>query len=683
MNNNPLLEGSRLPAFRRIQPEHVLPAVETLIAENRAGIAALLARGETPRWASIAEPLEEQEDRLDRAWSPVSHLHSVADNEALREAYSDCLPRLADHESEIGQNADLFRAYQAIAAGAEFRSLTGAQRKVVENALMDFRLSGVALDEAGRERYRKIQQSLSLLQTRFEENVLDATQGWTRHVTDASLLAGLPESARSLAAETARGRGLDGWLFTLEFPSYFPVLQYADSAELRREMYEAYVTRASERGPADWNNAEVMVQILALRRELAELLGFSTYAHLALEKRMARSPDEVLGFLRDLARRSRPVAETELAELRQFCRERFRIERLDAWDIPYYSEKLRQALYDFSEEELRPYFPAPAAVAGLFEVVHRLYGIRVVERSGVEVWHPDVRFFDVTDDTGQPRGSFYLDLYARQHKRGGAWMDDCVVRRRTRAGIQLPVAYLVCNFTPPVGGESALLTHDEVMTLFHEFGHGLHHMLTLVDHSPVSGINGVPWDAVELPSQFMENWCWDRSAIDLFSRHHQTGERLPDGLFDKLLRARNFQSGLQMVRQLEFALFDFRLHLEDRGTAAGDVQALLDEVRREVGVIEVPEWNRFQNSFSHIFAGGYAAGYYSYKWAEVLSADAFSKFEENGIFHRDTGRQFLHAILEQGGARDPMELFVEFRGRKPSIDALLRHSGIAGAEIAA
>ncbi|HEY7841540.1 MAG TPA: M3 family metallopeptidase, partial [Gammaproteobacteria bacterium] len=585
----------------------------------------------------------------------------------------------------LGQNRDLFQGYQAIAAGAEFRTLSAAQRKVVDNALLDFRLSGVALDAPGRERSRKIQQSLSLLQTRFEENVLDATQGWTRHVTDAALLAGLPESARSLAAETARQRGLDGWLFTLEFPSYFPVLQYADSRELRREMYEAYATRASDRGPvgAKWDNSDTMVQILALRRELAALLGFATYAHLSLEKRMARTPAEVMDFLRDLARRSRPVARTELDELRRFCRERFGLDRPEAWDIPYYSEKLRQSLYDFSDEELRPYFPAPAVVAGMFEVVQRLYGIRITERNGVETWHPDVRFFDIEDESGDLRGSFYLDLYARQHKRGGAWMDDCVVRRRTGAGIQLPVAYLVCNFTPPLGGANSLLTHDEVMTLFHEFGHGLHHMLTLVDHSPVSGINGVPWDAVELPSQFMENWCWNRETLDLIARHHADKARLPDDLFHKLVRARNFQSGLQMVRQLEFALFDFRLHHENRGGDAADVQALLDEVRREVSVIDVPDWNRFQHSFSHIFAGGYAAGYYSYKWAEVLSADAFSKFEENGIFDRNTGRQFLHAILEQGGARDPMELFVEFRGRKPSIEPLLRHSGIAGAGSAA
>jgi oligopeptidase A len=684
MIDNPLLAPSRLPAFGRIRPEHVEPAIDALIAGNRAVVARLLAQ-RAPSWSTLIEPLEEREDLLDRAWSPVAHLHAVADNEALRSAYGACLPKLADWETEIGQNADLFRAYQVIAGGPEFHALSQAQRKVIDNAVLDFRLSGVGLEAAGRERFRKIQQSLSLLQTRFEENVLDATEGWTRHVTDAALLAGLPESARMLAAETARRRGLEGWLFTLEFPSYLPVLQYADDVDLRREMYEAYVTRASDRGPGAgrWNNGEVMTRILALRRELAGLLGYPSYAHLSLEKRMARSPDEVMDFLRDLVRRSRPMAQTELAELRNFCRERYGVQRLEAWDIAYYSEKLRQSLYDFSEEDLRPYFPAPRVVAGLFDVVHRLYGIRIAERTGVETWHPDVRFFDIEDDTGRPRGSFYLDLYARPGKRGGAWMDDCVVRRRTGTSMQLPVAYLVCNFTPPVGGDPALLTHDEVMTLFHEFGHGLHHMLTLVDHAPVSGINGVPWDAVELPSQFMENWCWNRATIDLIAGHHRSDAPLPDDLFGKLVRARNFQSGLQMVRQLEFALFDFRLHLENRGRDGADVQSLLDEVRRETSVIGVPEWNRFQHSFSHIFAGGYAAGYYSYKWAEVLSADAFSKFEENGIFDADTGRQFLHAILEQGGARDPMELFVEFRGRKPSIEPLLRHCGISGVETAA
>jgi oligopeptidase A len=681
MTDNPLLEPGRLPAFGRIRPEHVEPAIDALIAANRATIRRLLSGPGPAGWSSLVEPLEEQDDRLNRAWSPVSHLHSVADNEALRRAYGNCLPKLADYGTEVGQNAELFGAYRAIAASDEFARLSAAQRKVIDNALRDFRLSGVDLPPADRERFRKIQQSLSLLQTRFEENVLDATQGWTRHIADPALLAGLPDSARALAAEAARQRGLPGWLFTLEFPSYFPVLQYADAGELRREMYEAYVTRASDRGPCAgrWDNGGVMAQILALRRELAELLGYATYAHLSLEKRMAKSPAEVMTFLRDLARRSRPVARAEFAELERFCRDRFGVARLDAWDVPYYSEKLRQSLYDFSEEELRPYFPASGVVAGMFDVVNRLYGIRINERAGVDTWHPDVRFFDIEDEAGTLRGSFYLDLYARAHKRGGAWMDDCVVRRRTGAGVQHPVAYLVCNFTPPVGGEPALLTHDEVMTLFHEFGHGLHHMLTLVDHAPVSGINGVPWDAVELPSQFMENWCWNRATLDLIARHHRTGASLPDELFDKLSRARNFQAGLQMVRQLEFALFDFRLHAENRGRDSADLQSLLDEVRGEIGVVPAPEWNRFQHSFAHVFAGGYAAGYYSYKWAEVLSADAFSRFEETGIFDPDTGRQFLHAVLEQGGARDPMELFIEFRGRKPSIEPLLRHSGIAGA----
>ncbi|MEE9551510.1 MAG: M3 family metallopeptidase, partial [Gammaproteobacteria bacterium] len=458
-----------------------------------------------------------------------------------------------------------------------------------------------------------------------------------------------------------------------------PVMQYADNADLRREIYSAYVTRASDQDPniEKWDNSVIMQEILVLRYQSAKLLGFDNYAHYSLAKKMAKDPEEVIGFLTDLAKKSKHAAMPELEELQAFARSEYGVEKLEAWDIAYYSEKLRQNKFDLSQEELRPYFPAPQAITGLFTVAHRLYGINICPRDNVETWHPDVKFFDIFDADNELRGCFYLDLYARPHKRGGAWMDECIIRKKTVDGIQIPVAYLTCNFTPPIGDDPSLLTHDEVITLFHEFGHGLHHLLTRIDYPSVAGINGVPWDAVELPSQFMENWCWEREALDLIGRHYQTGDTIDDGLFKKLTASKTFQAGMQMVRQLEFAIFDFRLHIEYNNKNPLNIQDLINEVRNQVAVIIPPDFNRFQHSFSHIFAGGYAAGYYSYKWAEVLSADAFSKFEENGIFNKETGQEFLHLILEQGGARDPMDLFIEFRGRKPSIEPLLRHSGIA------
>jgi oligopeptidase A len=487
---------------------------------------------------------------------------------------------------------------------------------------------------------------LTRAETRFEENVLDATQAWSRHVTDKNLLAGLPESAVALAAQAAGNKGLTGWLFTLDFPSYYPVMQYADDRGLREEMYKAYVTRASDQGPGKpgWDNSPVMEQILALRVKKARLLDFASYAHYSLVRKMAATPEEVLAFLNNLARYSQPAARADFQELSEFAGS-----RLEAWDIAYYSEKLRKHKFDFTEEDLKPYFPVASVLAGMYALVERLYGLAIRERSGVVAWHPDVRFFDIQDQLGDLRGSFYLDLFAREHKRGGAWMDECIVRRRRAGGLQLPVAFLSCNFTPPVAGRPALLTHDEVTTLFHEFGHGLHHMLTLVDYAAVSGINGVPWDAVELPSQFMENWCWERELLDIMARHYETGAPLPEDLFEKMVRAKNFQSGMQMVRQLEFALFDFRLHYEQNAPTTASIQGLLDAIRRDTAVVAPPAYNRFQHSFTHIFSGGYAAGYYSYKWAEVLSADAFSKFEEQGIFDRATGEQFLLTVLEQGG----------------------------------
>ena len=678
--SNPLLEMTGLPPFAHIRPEHVEPAIDTLLAENRETVRRLLAANSEYTWDNLVQPLEEMEDRLSRVWAPVSHMNSVVNSEALRQAYNACLPKLSEYSTELGQNAELHAAYKSLHDTGEYARLDTAQKKVIDDALRDFHLSGVDLPAEQQARFKEIRQRLSKLTTRFEENVLDATQAWTRHVTDEARLSGLPDSARAMARQAAEQKGLDGWLFTLDFPSYYAVVSYADDRELRREMHEAYVTRASDQGPnaGKWDNSEVMAEILALRHELANLLGYRTYAERSLATKMADSPERVLGFLHDLARRSRPQAQKELEELRAFARDRYGLADLQPWDIAYYSEKLREHTYAISQEELKPYFPETRVIPGMFRVVERLYGITIHEVEGVEFWHPDVRFYEIRDENGELRGQFYLDLYARENKRGGAWMDDCRGRFRHADGtLQTPVAFLTCNLTPPVGDQPALFTHDEVITLFHEFGHGLHHMLTRIDYIDVSGINGVPWDAVELPSQFMENWCWEKAALDLIAGHYRTGEPLPDDLYRRMYAAKNFQAGMMMVRQLEFALFDFRLHHEYDPHKGARIQEILDEVRAEVAVVEPAPFNRFQHSFTHIFAGGYAAGYYSYKWAEVLSADAFSLFEERGIFDPETGRRFRDAILEQGGSRDPMDLFVEFRGREPRIDALLRHSGIA------
>jgi oligopeptidase A len=676
---NPLLSMDGLPPFSQIRPEHVEPAIDFLLADNRQRIEVLLDGLGTPTWDALVAPIEEWEDRLSRAWSPVGHLNAVMNNEALRSAYNACLPKLSDYATEMGQNARLFRAYEAVAQSAA--ALDEGQRKVLENALRDFHLSGIDLPAEQKARFKAISQELSQLTSKFEENLLDATNAWSKQITDESELAGLPPSAKDLARQTAEQRDLQGWLLTLDFPSYYPVLTYADDRGLRRELYEAYHTRASERGPhaGQFDNTAAMERILALRHELAQLLGFSNYAERSLAKKMARSTADVVAFLEDLARRSRPQAEREMAELTAFARERDGLEALEAWDVAYYSEKLREQRYAFSQEEVRPYFPATRVVPGLFAVAERLFGVTIREVGGVDVWHPDVRFYEIRYPAGELRGQFYLDLYARPKKRGGAWMDDCRGRMRHGEHLQTPVAYLTCNFTPPVGGKPSLLTHDEVETLFHEFGHGLHHMLTGVDYPPVAGINGVAWDAVELPSQFLENWCWEREALDLIAGHFETGAPIPDDLYRRMKAAKNFQSAMQMVRQLEFALFDFRLHLGYDPARGGRVYDTLDAVRREVAVVRYPELNRMPHGFSHIFAGGYAAGYYSYKWAEVLSADAFSLFEERGVFDPDTGRSFRENILERGGSRDAMDLFVAFRGREPRIDALLRHSGIAEA----
>ena len=672
---NPLLDMQALPAFSKIKPEHVEPAIDELLAENRKAIAQILEQNDTPTWHSVIEPIEELDDRLSRAWSPVSHMNSVVNSDELREAYNACLPKLSEYATEMGQNEKLYQAYRYVTEHDQ--QLDAAQKKVLDNALKDFHLSGVDLPADKKQRFKEISQQLSKLTSQYEENLLDATHDWCKHITDAKELAGLPETAMALAKQNAEQRDLDGWALTLEFPSFYPVMTYADNQELRHEIYRAYNTRASEQADkSEWDNSDIMEQILALRYEQAQLLGFDNYAERSLAKKMARKPHEVFSFLHDLAARSKPQAQKELDELTDFARRHHNVDKLEPWDIAYFSEKLRHSKYNITQEELKPYFPAERVIQGMFDVVQKLYDVTFHEIEGVDVWHPDVKFFEIRDDQGV-RAKFYFDLYARPKKRGGAWMDDCASRLKTSRREQLPVAYMTCNFTPPVGDKPALLTHDEVETLFHEFGHGLHHMLTRIDYSAVSGINGVAWDAVELPSQFMENWCWEKEALTLISGHYETGQAIPDDLYERMIAAKNFQSAMMMVRQLEFSLFDFRIHAEYDPQKGGRIYPILNEVRDEVAVIRPPEWSRFAHGFSHIFAGGYAAGYYSYKWAEVLSADAFSLFEENGIFDQQTGQSFLHNILEKGGSQDAMDLFVAFRGREPEIDALLRHSGIA------
>ncbi|WP_037030631.1 MULTISPECIES: oligopeptidase A [Pseudomonas] len=675
--SNPLLQPYDLPPYSAIKPEFVEPAIDQILADNRAAIAELLkTQKENPTWQGLVVAFDELNDRLGQAWSPVTHLNAVCNNPELRTAYEACLPKLSAYSTEIGQNKDLFEAYRKLSESEEAKGFDAAQKKILDNALRDFRLSGIDLPPEQQKRYGEIQSRKSELSSKFSNQLLDATQAWTKHVTDESALAGLPDSAKAQMAAAAQAKGLDGWLINLEFPSYYAVMTYADDRALREEVYAAYCTRASDQGPnaGQFNNGPVMEEILDLRQELARLLGYANYAELSLATKMAESSEQVLNFLRDLAQRSKPFAQRDLNQLKAFAAEQG-VTDLKSWDTGYFAEKLRQARYSLSQEELRAYFPVDKVLSGLFAVVQKLYGIEISEiKDGFDKWHPDVRLFEITEN-GKHVGRFFFDLYARANKRGGAWMDGARDKRRNAQGELInPIAYLVCNFTPASGGKPALLTHDEVTTLFHEFGHGLHHLLTRIEHAGVSGINGVAWDAVELPSQFMENWCWEPEGLALISGHYETGEPLPQELLDKMLAAKNFQSGLMMVRQLEFSLFDFELH-----ATHGDGRSVLDvleSIRDEVSVMRPPAYNRFANSFAHIFAGGYAAGYYSYKWAEVLSADAFSKFEEEGVFNAETGRAFREAVLARGGSLEPMVLFVDFRGREPSIDALLRHSGL-------
>ncbi|MBM3358561.1 MAG: M3 family metallopeptidase [Betaproteobacteria bacterium] len=675
---NPLLDFSGLPRFAEFNPGHVAPAVDALLAGNRALIARVCEPDVAATWHDFVEPLEDANERLARAWGVAGHLNAVMNSPELREAYNANLPKVTQYYTELGQHEGLFIKFKALEAGADFERLTRAQRKVIENHLRDFRLGGAELPSAQKTRFLEIREQLARLSSRFSDNVLDATNAFAHYVTDSADVAGIPEDVLAAAREAARGDGRPGWKFTLHAPSYIPVMQYADHRGLRELMYRAYVTRASEFGKPEWDNTALITEIVQLRAEQARLLGHAHYAEYSLEPKMAESAQQVLDFLMELAARAKPYAERDLEEVGAFARSALGLDRLEAWDLAYASEKLRLGRYAFSEQEVKQYFPETSVLPGMFKLVETLYGL-AISPEPAPVWHPDVRFFSIRDHGGELIGQFYADLYARPSKRGGAWMDEAITRRRKEDGVQTPVAYLNCNFSAPVGGRPALFTHDEVITLFHEFGHGLHHLLTRVDHIGVSGINGVEWDAVELPSQFMENFCWEWDVLAPMTRHVDTGARLPRALFDKMLAAKYYQSGLQMVRQLEFALFDLRLHSDYEPSGAGTVQELLDEVRARVAVVFPPAYNRFANNFSHIFAGGYAAGYYSYKWAEVLSADAYSLFEENGVLDPVTGHRFWDEILAVGGSRPALESFVAFRGREPKLDALLRHSGMSQA----
>jgi oligopeptidase A len=661
-----------LPAFSSIRIANIEPVLRELLDAHRAQLAALLARPE-PSWDSLVVPLEEMHHRLARTWSPVGHMNGVVNSDELRAAYNACLPLLTAWHTELAQNERLYRAYETILAN-EGKQLTAGQRKLLQNALRDFRLAGVALPAEQKAEFKALVEQLATLQSKFDENVLDATNAWSRHVTQESEIAGLPQPIVERARAAAQSRQLEGWFFTLDAPNYQAVMMHAENEALRREFYQGWVTRASDQGATEgrWDNTELMAQILELRHRIGQLVGCPNYAEYSLATKMASSVEEVRAFLEQLARQSRPVAQREFEDLTGFAGR-----KLNAWDVAFYAERLKRERLQLSEEALRPYFPLPRVLAGMFAVAEKLYGVRIAERSGVDLYHPDARFYDIRNADGSQRGGFYVDLYARPKKRGGAWMDECIGRKRLADTSALPVAYLVCNFMPPVGTQPSLLTHAEVVTMFHEFGHGLHHMLTRVDYPSIAGINGVAWDAVELPSQFMENFAWRAEVLPLISGHVETGAPLPQIELQRLLATRTFQAGMQTVRQLEFALFDLRIHSENAPQSSAAIMRTLAEVRAHVAVVQPPAFNRFPHSFQHIFSGGYAAGYYSYKWAEVLAADAFSAFEEHGIFNAEIARRFLASILEQGGSRDAMEAFVEFRGRKPQIEPLLKQLGLA------
>ena len=670
---------NQLPQFSTIEPRKITEELRLILDDNRKAIKELLAPGGVFTWENLLQPLEDLEDRLHRFWSPVSHLNAVANNPALREAYNAGIPMLTDYQTELGHNQALYQAITQIADSENYRRLDAAQTMVIKHLLRDFNLAGVALPPAQKHRFAELSKELSQSGVRFEENVLDATEGWHKHITDPYELKGLPEIAIHAAKAAAEQKQLPGWLFSLEAPSYLAVMLHANSPCLRQDMYTAFVTRASDQGPqaGRWDNTPIMQKILTDRLEKAQLLGFKNFAELSLSTKMVSTPQQVLDFLQHLLDASKPKAQQELKELQDFAAEHTGQRIIQPWDLGYFSEKLRQHRYSISQEELRAYFPADKVLTGLFTIVNRLFGVRCTPVESVDVWHPDVGCYALYDRDNQLRSYFYIDLYARPNKRGGAWMDDFCVRRRLADGrVQIPIAFLTCNFQAPVDIMPSLLTHDEVQTLFHEFGHCLQHMLSSIDYAPVSGINGIPWDAVELPSQFLENWAWEKEVMPFISEHYLTKQPLPDELFQRMWQAKNFQQAIQMLRQLEFALFDFNLHIWFDPKYSNQIQHVLDQVREQTALIPVPAFNRFQNSFTHIFGGGYAAGYYSYKWAEVMASDAFDLFLEKGIFDADTSEKFLHTFLESGGSVEPLELFIQFRGRAPQVDALLRQSGI-------
>jgi oligopeptidase A len=673
---NPLLDFSGLPRFDAIDAGHVTPAVDALLAAARAAVEAVATDPRPPTWDNVVEPLDDALDRLDRAWGAVNHLNSVVSTPALRDAYNGNLPKVTAFHTDLGQDERLYARYKALAATPAHAVFTPAQKKAIENALRDFRLSGAELPPAGKARLKDVEEELANLAAKFDDNVLDATNAWSLLIDDVARLAGVPVDVVSAAQAAAKADGKPGWKLTLRMPCYLPVMQYADDRELRATMHRAYTTRGSELGadPA-WDNTAIIDRTLALRHEAARLLGFANYAEVSLVPKMARDAAEVLAFLGDLATRSKPWAERDFAELAAFARDELGLPELAPWDLAYASEKLKAARYSFSEQDVRQYFPEDRVLAGLFGLVETIYGVKI-RAATATAWHPDVRFFEVVDGAGALVGQFFLDNYAREGKQGGAWMDDAINRRRAGSHVQLPVTYLTCNLSAPVDGKPATFTHDEVLTIFHEFGHGLHQLLTQVDVAAVSGLSGVEWDAVELPSQFMENFCWEWDVVRSMTEHVDTGEPIPRALFEKMLAAKNFQSGLAMVRQIEMATVDMRLHADYDPAAPRVPSDVLAEVRREVAVTPRAPYDRYLNAFGHIFAGGYAAGYYSYKWAEVLSADAYSLFEEAGVLSPVAGAKFRDEVLARGGSRTALESFIAFRGRPPQIDALLRHNGM-------
>jgi oligopeptidase A len=690
--SNPLLNKEHLPSFSDIKPEHVIPALDTTLEKASADIKILESHAKTATWNNFASKLQAIEMQIDDLWSTVSHLNSVMDSQELREAYQAGKEKLTAFHTALSQNLLIFEGYKTILASTSFSTLNQAQQKIINNTVRDFKLSGAELPDEKQKRFAEIVQKSSKLQTQFEQNLLDATQSWHLLVDDESELSGMPDYAIELAKTTAHRHEQQGYRFGLDIPSYLAIMKFADSARIRETVYFAYATRASKNSPDKtvFDNEPIIDEILALRHEKAELLGYQNYAEFALVTKMANSVDQICNFLNDIATHAKPKAKKELAELTEFVKTTFDIDKLNPWDYSYYSEKLKQHQYALDNEKIKPYFPAETVFNGMFEIAHRLFGINLSPSSSINAWHEDVLSFDVKDSTGNTTGQLFADLYARPNKRGGAWMGACRHRQKNNDTTSVPVAYLTCNFTPASSGKPALLTHDEVETLFHEFGHTLHHLLTQVNEMSVAGINGVAWDAVELPSQFFENWCWHPESLPLISSHYKTGEALPKELLEKMLAAKHFQTGMQTVRQLEFSLFDILLHSQqnkqkesrkithhpDKNNVIKSVQKVLDEARSQVSVIETPDYNRFQCSFSHIFAGGYSAGYYSYKWAEVLSADAFGKFEEDGVFNRETGSAFKETILARGGVPDASDMFENFRGRQPEVSALLKSTGL-------